>query len=111
MGRFRDLHAWRHSRALAIECVRCSERYPPLERFGLALQLRRAAMSAVLNIAEGAARRGPREFRRFLDNARASLHEVDAILDITRELGLLPEGDTDRLEALRAEAARTVYGL
>ena len=111
MGYFRDLHAWRHARTLAIECARASLRFPHYERYGLASQLRRAAFGAMLNITEGASRRGPREFRKYLDDARASLHEVDAVLDVSRELEYLPAVEIDRLEALRAEAARTTFGL
>jgi len=108
---YRNLHAWRHARALAIACARASLLYPHHERFGLASQLRRAAFGAMLNITEGASRKGPREFRKFLDDARSSLNEVDAILDVSRELSYLPVDEADRLESLRAEAARTTFGL
>ena len=77
----------------------------------MADQLRRAAYSAALNIAEGAARRGPREFRRFLDNAQGSLQEVGAVLEIAGELGYLELELLAHLKSQREEAARTLFGL
>ncbi len=111
MADHHSLKAWQHAKALAVECAKAARAFPLEERFGLADQLRRAAHGAALNIAEGAARRGPREFRRFLDDARASLHEVEAILEIAGELGYLDPESLLRLEARRKEAARTVFGL
>ena len=111
MGDFRQLKAWQHARRLARECVIASRSLPPEERFGLADQLRRAANGAALNIAEGAARHSTREFLRYLDMARASLHEVEGILTLARDADYLDEVAHLRIEGIRAEAARTVYGL
>lgn len=66
-------------------------RMPASERFGLSSQLRRAAVSIPANIAEGAARHGPKELSRFLYIARASAAEIDTLLYICRNLGYLLE--------------------
>lgn len=111
MGDFRDLRAWREAKTLVLLSVNAIRRLPPEERFALGDQWRRAAYSAALNIAEGASRRGPREFRRYLDMARASLHEVEAILELAELLGYVSAEDFARLKAARDNCARLVYGL
>jgi four helix bundle protein len=73
--------------------------------------LRRAALSAPANIAEGASKRGTREFRRFLDIALGSLAEVSYLLRFSRDYGLLSEESWLRLEAIRSEAGRLTWSL
>ena len=111
MASHRHLKAWQHARTLAVACTAAARGLPPEERFGLADQLRRASFGAALNIAEGSGRQGARDFRRFLISARASLDEVEAILELARDVGYLAPGDFDALEARRDEAARTLFGL
>jgi len=64
-----------------------------------------------LNIAEGSAKRGSREYRRFLDTARGSLAEVETILEMARDLSYLEPAEYGRLEALATETSKTLYGL
>jgi four helix bundle protein len=111
MGHFKDLKAWQYARSLAVLSKAAIERLPESERDGLADQWRRASYSVVLNIAEGASRRGSKEFRRFLDIARASLHEIEAIVDLTLALGYFRPEELAKLQATREECAKTVYGL
>lgn len=111
MGHFKKLKAWEHARSLAILSKSLIDRLPPTERSGLADQWRRASSSVVLNIAEGASRRGNKEFRKHLGIARASLDEVEAIIDLAVGLDYLRREDVTKVEAVRDECARTVYGL
>jgi four helix bundle protein len=107
---FRDLKAYQHARRVALLSRPLINRLPESER-DLADQWRRACNSIVLNLAEGVSRRGPKEFRRFTDVARASLHEVEAVIDLVQHLGFFREAELEDLIAARDECARTVYGL
>jgi four helix bundle protein len=107
---FRDLKAYQHARRVALLSRPLINRLPESER-DLADQWRRASNSIVLNLAEGVSRRGAKEFRRFTDVARASLHEVEAVIDLVQHLGLFKESELEDLIAARDECARTVYGL
>jgi four helix bundle protein len=111
MGDFKKLRAWQEAKALAVASRGAIRRLPPEERYGLCDQWRRAVNSVVLNIAEGASRTGPRQFRRFLDIALGSLHELEAILELVEAQGYLPEADLGVLQIKRANCARMVYGL
>jgi len=86
---YERLRAWRECHELALAVYRATKEFPADERYGLTSQMRRAAFSAAANIVEGSARRGPREFRRFLDIALSSLTEVGYALRFAHEAGLL----------------------
>ena len=59
------------------------------EEYGLKRQIRRAAISIALNIAEGCARETNREYAQFLVQARGSNTEVQCALELGKELGLI----------------------
>src|SRR6266576_666660 len=66
---YERFRAWHACDALVIAVYRATERFPRSELYGLTSQARRAAFSAAANIAEGSAKSGRREFRRYLDIA------------------------------------------
>jgi four helix bundle protein len=111
MSSFRDLKVWQHAMKLAVECAKAAKRFPEEEQAALADQLRRAAHSVPLNIAEGASRKGPREFRRFLDTARGSLCEVQTALEIAHSMEYLSDAEFQRVDAIATETAKTLWGL
>jgi len=111
MGDFKELKAWQYARKLAVLAKDTIARLPESEREGLADQWRRAAYSVALNIAEGASRRGVKDFRKHLDIARGSLHEVEAILDLVLALEYFRPEELAKIQATREECAKTVYGL
>ena len=74
---YKDLLIWQRSMPLAKTIYRLTRGFPGEERYRLASQMRRAAISVPSNIAEGQARRGTREFVQFLSHASGSLAELD----------------------------------
>ncbi len=111
MNTHRDLVAWQVCRALVSAIYRSTMNFPPDERFGLSSQLRRAAVSAASNIAEGYARFGPRETAHGLSLALGSLAEVDTLLAVAEDVGYLSAEHLADLEALRSRASRLAFGL
>lgn len=106
MPPFRSLKVWQHAQRLAAECGRAAKRFPDVDQKVLAGQLLRASTSVPLNIAEGSARKGSKEFRRYLDIARGSLAEVESALDLARELEYIDATEYARLDALRQRPLR-----
>src|SRR6266852_5297590 len=89
---YKDLRIYQRSYDLALEIHKISGKFPMQERRELGNQLRRAATSVPINIAEGYGRkRSPEDFKRFLVIALGSNNEVSVILDLVRDLGYLQE--------------------
>ena len=82
------LDVWRDAMDMVVLVYALTSQFPAEERYGLAAQMRRAAVSVPSNIAEGAARRSPAELIRFLSFARGSLAELDTQLILVARLGL-----------------------
>jgi len=81
---------------LVTESYRISSLLPQEERFSLISQIRRCAISIILNIAEGSSRRSRSERKRFFEIARGSLIELDAALEVCESLNYLSEKDLDK---------------
>jgi len=111
MKTFLDLEAWKLAHQLVLATYRITKQFPDDERFGLTSQARRAAFSVAANIVEGSARRGPREFRRFLDNSVGSLAELRYVFILAKDLEYITVGEWTAIEATRDTAARVVWGL
>lgn len=74
--RFEQLNVWQLARAFVTVIHAISRAFPTEERFVLTSQIRRAALSIMLNIAEGSSRGSDKEFIRFLRISYTSLLEV-----------------------------------
>ena len=103
--------AWKASHELALAIYRATQSFPRSELYGLTSQMRRAAFSTAANIAEGAAKRGSVEFRRYLDIALGSLSELSYAILLAKALGLLGETEGKGLEELRTRAGKLTWGL
>jgi four helix bundle protein len=104
MARHERFLAWQRVHQLTLAVYEATRTWPPAERYGLTGQARRAASSAGANIAEGAARLGPREFKRYLDIAIGSLGELDNHLRLALDLGLLSREKWQELTDLQSNA-------
>ena len=108
---FRELKVWQRSMELTLEVYRVAKEMPANERFGLTLQLRRAAASVPTNIAEGNGRAHRGDYLRFLSIARASLMEVDSILELVERLDYVPTARLQRARGLVAETRMMLSAL
>ncbi|MEO0181112.1 MAG: four helix bundle protein [candidate division WOR-3 bacterium] len=89
MSDYRKLTLWQEAMNLVEGVYRITQGFPPEERFGLVIQMRRAAVSIASNIAEGASRGNKREFLQFLRIAKGSHAELETQIEIARRLGFL----------------------
>lgn len=89
----RSLNAWQQAIDLVVAVYSITSAFPPNEKFGLASQIQRAAVSVPANIAEGAARNGSKEFIHFLGIASGSLSELDTLLELACKLGYLSQSE------------------
>ena len=103
--------AWKLAHQLALKVYAETESWPDREKYGLTAQIRRAALSAPTNIAEGSAKRGQRELRRYLDIALGSLSEVSYLLRFSKDRGLLDEEEFSCLDELRNRAGQVTWRL
>ena len=83
---FRDLEVWQLGLDLVQSVYQCTAAFPKSETFGLAAQMRGAAVSIPSNIAEGQARNSTKEFLRFLSYALGSLAELETQLELATRL-------------------------
>ena len=106
MMSFDRLEAGKTGYDLAIAVYRATENFPKREWYGLASQCRRAALSVPLNLAEGYAKRGIREFRRFVDIALGFLAELFIALRLCRDLEFLSGEELKRLMMIAEKASK-----
>lgn len=111
MGDFRQLKAWQEAKRLAILSRELIEALPRSEAFALAAQWRRAAYSVPLNIAEGATQSSWRQFRRYLDIAKGSLDEMEALFELVEGLGYASSPQLREVRLARTHCVRLVTGL
>ncbi len=106
---FRDLIVWQRSMDLAREIYRETERMPRTEMFGLTSQMRRAATSVPMNIAEGFGRHTRPEFLHGLRIAMGSLLELMTAYELATSMGQIKP--SDRVLELLAETDRVLQAL
>ena len=87
---FKDLTVWQKSHALALVVYKTTGRFPRTEQYGLAAQMRSAAVSVPANIAEGFRRATHADKARFLNIAQGSLEELRYYFVLATDLGYAP---------------------
>ena len=104
---FKDLIVWQKSFALVKEIYKLLENFPKEETFGLALQMKRCAVSIPSNIAEGYGRQHNKEYKQFLSIAYGSLCELETQYLLSVDLKYTKENRT--IETLISEVGRMLY--
>ena len=90
---FQDLVVWQKAHQLVLAIYEFTAHFPKSETYGLALQMRKAAVSIPANIAEGFRRRGKADKVRFLNTSESSLEESRYYLILTEDLGYGKTGE------------------
>lgn len=111
MKGYRDLIVWQKSVDFVRQIYQLTSRFPEDEKFGLSLQLRRAAISIPSNIAEGQSRKSRKEFVRFLLMARGSVSEIDTQLFISQSLNYINSSDSVSAVQNTQEIGKMINGL
>ena len=91
MHNYENLQIWQRSMDLTVNIYKVTVSLPNDERFGLTSQLRRAAASIPMNIAEGSGNSPYKEFRRFLEISFRSGYGVLTDVVIARRLNLFQQ--------------------
>jgi four helix bundle protein len=111
IGRYSELAAWQSSMSLVADVYRLTATMPVAEKFGLAQQLRRAAVSIPSNIAEGHAHRSRREYLRFVVVAMGSLAELETQLLIANRLAYVTDSTLSSAQRRVDETGKLLRGL
>ena len=105
------LDVWKRSVEFVVQVYKMTDTFPREEKFGLTSQVRRAAVSIPANIAEGAARQSPKEFKYFLSNAQGSVSELATEILIAKKLGYLKKETFDLGDTELTSIGRMILGL
>ena len=97
MRRLASLKTWTHSKAVAREAYRATLQKPLERHFGLADQIRSAAVSVPANIVEGYALGTRPQFVRHIRIAFASACELSVHIEMARDLDLVPTARANQL--------------
>ncbi len=108
---YRDAVVWRKAMQLAEEVCRGVVGLPSEERFGIRVQITKAAVSVPSNIAEGWSRESRKEKQQFLAIAHGSLSELHTQLLLCQRLGWLTEHSLDRALPLIVEVSKILTSL
>jgi four helix bundle protein len=108
---FRDLDAWKAAMDLACSAYKIAAQLPALERFELASQVRRSAVSVPSNVAEGHACGLRNRYRNHVRLAAGSLGELATQVELARRLNYI-DGDTvTEVEAQLTRTAQLLHGI
>lgn len=111
MRPYERFEAWQLAHQVFLAVHRETKSWPTEERYGMIAQIRRSAFSVPANIVEGSAKRGSKEFRRYLDIALGSLAETEYAVRAARDLNYLPEVRWIPLDQLISRAGKCLGGL
>lgn len=109
MRDFKTLDIWKRGISLSKMIYVLSREFPAEEKFGLQSQIRRAATSIPINIAEGCGRDSLKDFAHFIHIAEGSASELECELIIAVELGFITDYQAFRIECSRRYEPRVPH--
>ena len=97
MRNFRKWDVYKNAKSCSVLIYQITKSYPEAEKFGLISQLRRASVSVIANIAEGASRSSEKNFKHFLTMSLGSSFEIEALLEISLDLQFISRENFDEI--------------
>ena len=94
--KFENLKVWQKAIDLTVEVHELTRKFPREELYILTAQIKRAADSIALNIAEGSTGQTNAEFRQFIIYAVRSAIEVISCLHIGRKRNIINDSDFEK---------------
>ena len=101
MRNFKELKIWQKRFQIAVNSFKLTSAFPKEEKFGITIQITKAAVSIPSNIAEGSSRSSEKDYNRFLEVSLGSSFELETQLLIA---GAVNYGDKE----LRDEILKSV---
>ena len=119
MYSFEKLHVWADIRSMIKDVYELTAKLPEIEKFGLVMQMRRAAISVSSNLAEGSSRTSPKDQAHFYQMAYSSMMELLSQFIVSFDLKYISEsnyldirqdieGITYKLNSLRSTALKRI---
>ncbi len=109
--KFEDLKIWQKAIKFSANIHKLTRKFPKEELYILTSQIKRAADSVALNIAEGSTGQSNAEFKQFLNYAIRSAIEVVTCLYIGKGRNIINETDFKKFYAELEEIIRMIQGL
>ena len=109
--KFEKLIVWQKALEFVELIYKLSAEFPKNETFGLTSQIRRAAVSIALNIAEGSGKTTNKEFRKYLNDSTGSLRESVTCLYIAKRLKYLDKAGFEKGYVSATEISKMLYSL
>lgn len=109
MQTYKDLIVWKKSIELTMKIYQVTANFPSEEKYGLISQMRRSVVSIPSNIAEGFARRNPKENAQFINIAYGSATELETQIIISKELQFIKESEEKNIDNLLEEVMKLLY--
>ncbi len=96
---FKDIEGWKAARELVRRVYLLTRKEHFKKDFELVSQIRRSAVSAMANVAEGFHRNSKKDFLKYLDYARSSVAETVSHGYVALDQGYISEKEMAELEA------------
>lgn len=111
MHNFKELKVWQLSRILVKDVYELTSSFPATEKYGLVPQINRAVVSIPTNISEGCGRNTDKDFAHFLNISLGSAYELETLLTLSHDLGLISEGSLQTQLFKISEIQKMTFGL
>ena len=111
MQSYKELIVYQKGYKLTLKIYQITKDYPREEIYGLTSQMRRSSVSIPCNISEGYRRGHRREYIQFLHMAHGSCSELETLISLSHDLGLISEQVFEELHGLQEEVSKLLNGL